>query len=304
MYRNNHRPSQVERVPFEAPVSGATSLRKPSLATIHGNDGRSVVSWSDRVAHFKVRRDTSDRSFTARRTPSILSFSFTTSSRRSTNESLQTLSQASTLSDEDMAAISYKSLKRHMVTPGLEPYDQFLPRSSLEKLVTETSVTRALEQEQENNPIDISKLVAFICGKNGAKKIFAILMWTGQISLIKWFYENGVVDDMLPIYEDPSDEVYKTLGGRRSNEDAIEKLIQTSRWSPQRIDAFCSYDQWQFLVPVFRESQFKYSFGIQCRMPFLRKQTDPKDSLFSTVEQICIHKAHLEPGSNTVSAYM
>ncbi|CAI0642010.1 unnamed protein product [Colletotrichum noveboracense] len=198
-----------------------------------------------------------------------------------------------------MAAISYKNLKRHMVTPGLEPYDQFLPRSSLDKLVTETSVTRALEQEQENNPIDISKLVAFICGKNGAKKIFAILMWTGQISLIKWFYENGVVDDMLPIYEDPSDEVYKTLGGRRSNADAIEKLIQTSRWSPQRIDAFCSHDQWQFLVPVFRESQFKYSFGIQCRMPFLRKQTDPKDSLFSTVEQICIHKAHLEPGSNS-----
>ncbi|KAF4938928.1 Serine/threonine-protein kinase ULK3 [Colletotrichum fructicola] len=198
-----------------------------------------------------------------------------------------------------MAAISYKSLKRHMVTPGLEPYDQFLPRSSLDKLVTETSVTRALEQEQENNPIDISKLVAFICGTNGAKKIFAILMWTGQISLIKWFYENGVVDDMLPIYEDPSDEVYKTLGGRRSNADAIEKLIQTSRWSPQRIDAFCIHDQWQFLVPVFRESQFKYSFGIQCRMPFLRKQADPKDSLFSTVEQICIHKAHLEPGSNS-----
>ncbi|KAF4833861.1 Serine/threonine-protein kinase ULK3 [Colletotrichum tropicale] len=198
-----------------------------------------------------------------------------------------------------MADISYGSLKRHMVIPKLEPNDRFLPRSSLEKLVTKASVTDALEQEQENNPMDIPKLVAFICGKNGAKKIFAILVWTEQVSLIKWFYENGVVDDMLPIYEDPEDYVYKTLGGRHSNKDAIKRLIKTSRWSAQRIDAFCSHDQWQFLVPVFRENQFKYSFDIQCRMPFIRKQTDPKDSLFSTVEQICIHKAHLEPGSNT-----
>lgn len=304
MHRNNNRPSQVERVPLEAPVSGATSLRKPSLATIHDNDRRSVVSWSECAAHFNVRRDTSAKSSIARRKSSILSFSFTLGNRRNTNESLQSTRRISPPFEENMADISYGSLKRHMVIPKLEPNDRFLPHSSLEKLVTEVSVTDALEQEQENNPMDIPKLVAFICGKNGAKKIFAILVWTEQISLIKWFYENGVVDDMLPIYEDPEDYVYKTLGGRHSNKDAIQRLIKTSRWSAQRIDAFCNHDQWQFLVPVFRESQFKYSFDIQCRMPFLRKQTDPKDSLFSTVEQICIHKAHLEPGSNTVSVYV
>ncbi|KAE9574086.1 hypothetical protein CGMCC3_g9892 [Colletotrichum fructicola] len=173
----------------------------------------------------------------------------------------------------------------------------FVPYSSLKELISKQVVKDTLTKRKQKPRTDISTLVSFVCGKPEARRIFAILVWIGQVGLIDTVYAHNFVDSLLPLYIDHNGTVKTHTTGSGASE-IVTKVFSDERWTEESPDFFCEA-QWQFLGPIFREQQFKYSFLKQHRMPFLKQPStsNHRESYFSTVEKWCIHKAHFKKSS-------
>ncbi|KAL3299532.1 HET-domain-containing protein [Colletotrichum asianum] len=172
----------------------------------------------------------------------------------------------------------------------------FLPYSALTEIVTKQVVTNTLARRKSRSQETISKIASFVCGKPEARRVFAILIYIGQVRLIELFYEHNFVDSILPLYIDASGTV-RTWTNQKRNSDITRKVFSDDVWGEEVVpDIFCDA-QWQFLGPIFSERQFSYTFLPEHRMPFLKQSGGHRESHFSTVGKWSIHRSHFKTSS-------
>ncbi|KAL0769003.1 hypothetical protein CaCOL14_008311 [Colletotrichum acutatum] len=237
-----------------------------------------------------ISRRVSSITIYARRTSSIPSQLWKKSSfaslRRGSNESDQS---------DEMADLQGQLVSAQLPA-GTCGGNTFLPYSVLEKKVTTQLVTDTLSYHTRKSPETISKIASFVCGKPGARRVFAVLACLGRPERIDLFYEHNFVDPILPLFVDESKQV-RTRSTETGHSEITKRVFADKFWalviSPY---LFCD-NQWQFLGPVFNEHQFRYSFRKEHRMPFLEQAGGHKESHFSTVGKWSIHQSHFKKSS-------
>ncbi|KAK1499877.1 protein kinase domain-containing protein, partial [Colletotrichum abscissum] len=237
-----------------------------------------------------ISRRVSSITIYARRTSSVTSQLWKKSSfaslRRGSNESGQS---------DEMADLQGQLVSAQLPA-GTCGGNTFLPYSILEKQVTTQLVKDTLSYQTNKSPETISKIASFVCGKPGARRVFAVLACLSRPERIDLFYEHNFVDSILPLFIDESKQV-KTRSAEPGHSEITKRVFADKFWafviSPY---LFCD-NQWQFLGPVFNEHQFRYSFRKEHRMPFLEQPGGHRESHFSTVGKWSIHQSHFKKSS-------
>ncbi|KAF4627092.1 hypothetical protein G7Y89_g11064 [Cudoniella acicularis] len=161
--------------------------------------------------------------------------------------------------------------------------ERFVADNCLKELICEPAVAAALERYKSGLKTEISELASFVC--NGARRVFAILVWSECEILIEQFYKNGFKDEMLPVkvqFNGDGDWKVESSGTKSANLKVVDAVFNRA--------------------PVFGEKEFRYMFHKQCRMPFLN-YTNQKESNFSVVEEWIIHQDHLQIDSPILVFY-
>lgn len=203
----------------------------------------------------------------------------------------------------EMAALQGQ-LRSAQLPSGTCGSSTFLPYSVLEQEVTPESITKILPDRKSKYSEAISEIASFVCGKPGARRIFAVLVFLGCPDRIDLFYEHKFVDSILPLYVTGTKKVQvRTHSAETGHSDITRKVFADEFWKRSMSPWMFSDNQWQFLGPVFSEHQFRYSFRTEHRMPFLGQPGGHRESHFSTVGKWSIHKSHFKKSSRLVSAH-
>ncbi|KAF1957936.1 HET-domain-containing protein [Byssothecium circinans] len=178
---------------------------------------------------------------------------------------------------------------------------RFLPASVLKQLITWEAVVAALEECDSISKKEVPVLANYVC--DGAQKLFAILVWSDQISRIKHFAKTGFKDELLPVrvvfnYEDSNKRWdVDSLAKKLTDTKIVDNTFTPSAWRMASLDNFYGSHQWPFLSPVFEENKFKYTIPEKCHMPFLMPSDSKRNSLkhshFSVVQGWEVHRDHL-----------
>ncbi|OTB13671.1 hypothetical protein K445DRAFT_368493 [Daldinia sp. EC12] len=174
---------------------------------------------------------------------------------------------------------------------------KYIPAQTFNKLVTKKAVQQAIRVIPESD-----ETLRYILSH--ARKVFSTLIAMGgdcALRTIQKCVEYKFCDNDLPIIYPKEDKTlpYKSF----RNGDYVECPAATkffSGWSAADVGRF--YDtQWRFLAPVFDSHQFNYVLHEDCPLPYEGDQGSKKDSYFSTVTKVRMHKEHvnstLSPGS-------
>ncbi|RSL48486.1 hypothetical protein CEP54_012923 [Fusarium duplospermum] len=169
----------------------------------------------------------------------------------------------------------------------------FVPLDALDKLLTEEAIKSELIRAGVANITP--HLLRYVL--EHAKKIFAILVMTGNVELIERVLLDGLEDVHLPIEID--------RGIARPYDHDSDNLSTNKRWTifqDQTLESmvFCEY-QWRFLAPVFTEHGYKYFLHMECPLPFVdgkRMMGGERFSHHSRVYKACIHEAHRQWGNS------
>ncbi|KAK1988375.1 hypothetical protein LZ30DRAFT_644416 [Colletotrichum cereale] len=178
---------------------------------------------------------------------------------------------------------------------------RFVPYSVLEEKITTQVVTNTLLSRRNNtkSPETISKIASYVCGKPGARRVFAILVCISHPGLIDLFYKYNFVDSILPLYIKENDEA-RTKSTEIGHSKITRKVFSDELWVIEDVSPFIFHDtQWQFLSPIFSEDQFRYSFLKEHRVPFLEQPGGHRESHFSTVGKWSIHQSHFKKSKNS-----
>ncbi|KAK1657391.1 kinase-like domain-containing protein [Colletotrichum godetiae] len=258
-------------------------------------------------AHKQLLRETQDLEQspkpTSRRISSVTIYARRTSSipsqlwKKSSITSLRRGSNGSGHSSE-MANLQ-SQLMSAQLPAGTCGGSKFLPCSVLEERVTTQLVTKTLSSiyKTTKSPETISNIASFVCGKPGARRVFAILACVSHLERIDLFYENNFVDSILPLFIDKNTSQVRTRSTEPRHSEITRKVFANDFWEHVTSAWIFCDTQWQFLGPVFNEHQFRYSFREDHRMPFLEQPDGHRESHFSTVGKWSIHQSHFEKSS-------
>jgi len=185
----------------------------------------------------------------------------------------------------------------YMVKSKFDKHDvySFIPAGILDRLIKRESILKAMEIESPTEEDDA--LVHFIEKK--AKKVFATTAYIkvcGQLlyRAMLLFKENNFDDSKLPIKPWPSDKLRKartrTLHPFANMEGAVGEGVDPI-WRSANIYDF-QEAQWKFLAPIFSTSQLNHDVGKRI-LPFISRQTNPKEGSFGVVSKCKIHTDHI-----------
>jgi hypothetical protein len=162
----------------------------------------------------------------------------------------------------------------------------FLPHDKLNEIVSREEVMSNLKDAKVSNPED---LVEFVL--KDAKQLFLILVMMEDLSLLRGLQQDEIKDASLPIgfdkeYYGYSLEEREPLGKPRFS---IFK-----DWTRNERRLFDTY-QWNFAVPMFNGSQFRFHFHKNRILPFLNSEAEKSVSsgFFGEVSRTEIHPAHI-----------
>jgi len=162
----------------------------------------------------------------------------------------------------------------------------FLPHDKLNDIVSREEVMSNLKDAKVSNPED---LVDFVL--KDAKQLFLILVMMENLSLLGGLQQDEIKDASLPIGFDKecygySLEELEPLGKPRFS---IFK-----DWSRNERRLFDTY-QWNFAIPMFNGSQFRFHFHRSRILPFLNSEAKKPVSsgFFGEVSRTEIHPAHI-----------
>ncbi|KAF4982593.1 hypothetical protein FZEAL_1825 [Fusarium zealandicum] len=200
----------------------------------------------------------------------------------------------------------------------------FLPKRQLDHLINIESVTQELYAqghpfdavEQVAGEVCTEEKVALADGKErirSYRQIFAILVFIGQSSSIRFFMKDGVSDLDLPLVEsvDPEDEDWTYLYHNDSHrvnpllctEDCKEIDWETRCWSPEQKRHFCEY-QWMMLAPFFYLGDYNhvnhYCLKDQHLLPFIEDSKSPAAEVHRNEETDMVLVDESEGGFSTV----
>ncbi|GAP87898.1 putative protein kinase domain-containing protein [Rosellinia necatrix] len=176
---------------------------------------------------------------------------------------------------------------------GNDAAERFLPAKSLAQLITEESVKTTLEPIKPLlSDIDMKELVQFVCTK--ARAVFATLVWCSKEPFILAFYRAGFTDKMLPVSRSgatlvPHNDEYTPAAQATSKDTGWTSVIATQ----------FSDNQWYFISPVFKSSQFHYPLLKKYHMPFLNTSSGDAGR-FGEVKKCTIHRDHIDINIGTM----
>jgi hypothetical protein len=172
---------------------------------------------------------------------------------------------------------------------------------SIQRLIGDAEAENILQETKKANdeatnwtPAHIKRLKEFVFGK--ALRLFALLVFRNHVQLLELFYQNDFGDDMFPIeYLESTDQ---GTPGWTIESRGTGKKVTYEGWEVEEgssMEDICLLSQWQFFVPVFKESDPVNEFSPLCVMPFLgEEETDKKNiTNFSVVRHFVIHRSHL-----------
>lgn len=173
-------------------------------------------------------------------------------------------------------SISYDCIKNATVSPDdadkpdkSSHCTRFLPESEIRALVQRSSVRSTLDHFSKEK--DFRKLVEFYAtGKTS--KLFLTLVYIDAQNITTWESLRTVnfTDDFLPVdmkVKGRETEIRSLNDDGKPN--SKKSFTVASGWNTKRRDDFLR-DQWLFVVPRFRQTQFAYQFPDDCRLPFVR----------------------------------
>ncbi|TGJ87110.1 hypothetical protein E0Z10_g1708 [Xylaria hypoxylon] len=199
-------------------------------------------------------------------------------------------------SRRDHAAIA--SLRRRLFTSYVktESGERFIPHGTLEEIMDEQSVYRALlALEWSANPGHSDAHAVCEQVRHSFLKIFAILVLVGSPDVMFSFIEIGIDDSNLPYLSDTS----TALAGDGRGEHGKWAALKNS-WSEPDLDVFFR-NQWSVLAPCFVRSigLVSYNFTRHHILPFLPVEKESssdtervKAGAFGEVRRIRIHPKH------------
>lgn len=193
------------------------------------------------------------------------------------------------------------------------PDRDFLPDGSIESLVNEKSVRKALGEKRkiprDGRDESTELLMDFILAK--ASKVFTITALVIPLQDLRAAMEAlqkvGICDLDLPLDKlemgvkvIPSNEDSGSGDDGASESSLEEDGSNTEIWDELTVKKFC-LTQWQFLAPVFDRSQFIHDLKKDSILPFIRKigQCDAGSS--GIVSKFEIHHKHLVDNEDPVS---
>lgn len=169
--------------------------------------------------------------------------------------------------------------------------ESFVPCNEIDKLVTRDFVQSTLVESKIDNH---ERLVEFIVGSPGAKRLFLILGRAGKFHLLGTLHDNQFDDRALPVgflinadritegylLGDPDSRVYSFF----DEWDENDRILLEAR-------------QWEFLAPKFGEGAFRIPLQRAHRLPYLTRRAQPSGGgFFGEVYHAEILKAHLAQG--------
>jgi hypothetical protein len=168
---------------------------------------------------------------------------------------------------------------------------EFLPNGCIFGLITEKRILRAMPILEPQTPKG-KELLNFILHK--AKTVFTIAIFSGLetsrlLDAAKGFKKHDFHDRSLPID--------RIITSGKDN----PKAFPHKTWSALSLRNFY-YHQWEFLVPVFSKTKFRYNFSPDTIMPFIWVSPTVKEGAFSQVFEVKIHPSHQYDPTQTVLA--
>jgi hypothetical protein len=161
----------------------------------------------------------------------------------------------------------------------------------VEKILQETKKVK--DEATTWTPAHIKRLKEFVFEK--ALRLFALLVSQSHVQLLELFYRSDFGDDMFPI--EHVESTYQDPPGWTIESKRTGKKVTYEGWEVGDLSIETIYRlwQWQFFVPVFKESDPVHEFSPLCQMPFLREEGTDKKNItnFSVVRHFVIHRSHL-----------
>ncbi|KAH8586858.1 kinase-like domain-containing protein [Bisporella sp. PMI_857] len=132
-----------------------------------------------------------------------------------------------------------------------------------------------------------------------AKILFALAEKTDALDLVPMLAKLKLTDDHLPIVWDKTQHRAKSLSGAPKDDNALEwfklsydpKNVRAARRHKSWIERFCSF-QWEFLAPVFTDSEIIYPLHDSCPLPFTYYDMEPSPGANSLLYKGEIHASH------------
>lgn len=169
--------------------------------------------------------------------------------------------------------------------------ESFVPCNEIEKLVTREFVEPILVKLKIGNH---ERLVEFIVGDPGAKRLFLVLGRAGKFDLLGTLYDNHFDDRVLPVGFRIND--LGTTEGYTLSIDHGPGYPFFDDWD-ENDRVLLEAKQWDFLAPKFGEGAFQISLQKAHRLPYRKRRAKPSgDGFFGEVYHAEILKAHLAQG--------
>lgn len=199
-----------------------------------------------------------------------------------------------------------------MEPSGCSKNKRFFPNTIFEDLIVERVVHKELKRQfQCLDPAEIRRLTRIICGTRSFKKVFSLLVIVDKLSDIRYFIEQDVFDDALPLKRiaPPGCNLF-TLGVASGFDKKDKPIACLDQWNPATIRMLEEW-QWSTLAPTFQQGEPKdikhISLSDDVPLPFVDdgrsdKESKPIQGGYSTVFKVTIHPAHHSFHSQEVSS--
>lgn len=189
-----------------------------------------------------------------------------------------------------------------MEPQGYHKSQRFFPSTVFSEQLNEGLVRKELQRQLPDlNPAEERRLTQKICGYPSFRKVFSLLAIVDKSSDIRYFIEQEVSDDRLPLSKIrfPGCNLF-TLGIPTDTDGNSVPISCFGKWNPATIRMFEEW-QWSTLAPTFQCGETKdvkhLSLPDDVPLPFTADSQHDRDSNsmqggYSTVSKITIHPAH------------
>ncbi|KAI9162755.1 Cyclin-dependent kinase [Paramyrothecium foliicola] len=182
---------------------------------------------------------------------------------------------------ERLPSLASEILQKLVVSAFDDGGRKFLPRGSIDKLVTKVTIAQELQLatlDWHTAYLDI--FATWVLTQ--APRLFLIVLKCGLKAetareALRCFQHYGFTDALLPVQGSPS--------------LSDKSHFHCSYWDDLTADRF-TMNQWEYLAPVFEPARYHYNLQDGCVLPFIQQDPNRKEGAFSYVYKVVIHPEH------------
>ncbi|RTE68477.1 hypothetical protein BHE90_017145 [Fusarium euwallaceae] len=167
----------------------------------------------------------------------------------------------------------------------------FVPRGSLQKLITPETIDAVLEENHVLNTMRATELRSFILQEARVLFIILVVVEVDLVSALNGLRRFGLTDQFLPIPQSVLRAHRRSRQEEGSDYNPALRAFHRRPWTPARREHFYE-QQWKFLAPIFTPEKPDANVAPRTILPFVKLGPNRKTGLFSTVYKVEIHADH------------